>query len=104
MAASSVFQRPSWKFDQLTPTTGPLPWAKAAPAERARAARLINACFFESISFLLGGALSQDAVLMAECRIRADRRTWAQPAMRYCSSAEIRSEEHTSELQSRQYL
>jgi hypothetical protein len=24
MAASSVFQRSSWKFDQLDPTTGPM--------------------------------------------------------------------------------
>src|SRR6185436_3411356 len=53
MAASSVFQRSSWKFDQLTPTTGPLAWAKAAVADNARAARLIRACFFDSIGSLL---------------------------------------------------
>src|SRR6476661_4929079 len=54
MAASSVFQRSSWKFDQLTPTTGPFPWASAPDADRASAAIPMNACFLDNMAFLLG--------------------------------------------------
>src|SRR6187402_2175117 len=58
MAFSSVFQRSSWKLDQLTPTTCAIA-VEQAPATRAAANKTLNCFCMLSPPLTIGGCTAE---------------------------------------------